>query len=70
MSCGGKSCRTGSGASVAAEQRGSVRVVVDGVCGGGESDRARKSTLTTADDAAVETETKGWGCLVAAKLPD
>ena len=69
MSCGGEICRTGSGAVAAAEQRESVRVVVDIVCGGGESDQARTSTSTRTDDAAVKTETKVWGCLVAAKLP-
>ena len=36
VSCGGKSYQTGSEAVAAAEQRGSVRVVVNSVCGGGE----------------------------------
>ena len=70
MSCGGEICRTGSGAVAAAEQRESVQVVVDIVCGGGESDQAQTSTSTRTDDAAVKTETKVWGCLVAAKLQD
>ena len=36
VSCGGESDRTGSEAAAAAEQRGSVGVVVDSVCGGGK----------------------------------
>ena len=47
MSCGGESFRTGSGAAAAAEQRGSVRVVVDSVCSGRE---VRLSANVDVDD--------------------
>ena len=58
MCCGGESYWTGSEAAVVEEQRGRVRVVIDSVCGSGEVNRVRTSTLTTTDDAAIDTETK------------